>query len=531
MECDENLFLYEKFEEWLELIRSKPHLTSNVRKVMRSLKVVESPIENECDAIKVNGIGKGLAGRVRVWLQKAGRYKAPQVGPPKQKKRKRNPSKKKRKKQKLQLWIPVRDSNEALFLIGLAILKRDGKSPADKYEILAALEGEKWTDHTRLMDRKIWGETAGGLIHVNVVRREAAKEHEGHGQYELTEAGLDLAERHLREHRGEKQLSPITNIEIYSKVRSQKQLPKVKKKPYKCPHCSKLYVLEKAMKKHVKTKHGGMTELNSETLPELPALRAERSEPQKLILLIDNREKGGWKRCRRGTYFHEELRKRGIATEIRTLSLGDFTWVLRTQSREEKVFNLIVERKRIKDLASSLKDNRYDEQKYRLGLSKIPFKIYLVEGDPLQDLTYSRMTPAQIEQAAVRTEIINQILVIRSNNVQHTVLILTYLHVIMTQNENLMSRLASKELFSSFAMRTKKRQTLHAWQSFAKQLTMIDRLSEKKALKVVKKYATAKGIMNAYKSYEGNRRFMLKEELGAELSKKVFKFFHDDVYD
>eukprot|EP00495_Collosphaeridae_sp_1-RS-2012_P004094 TRINITY_DN3397_c0_g1_i1.p1 TRINITY_DN3397_c0_g1~~TRINITY_DN3397_c0_g1_i1.p1 ORF type:complete len:134 (+),score=9.85 TRINITY_DN3397_c0_g1_i1:45-446(+) len=125
-----------------------------------------------------------------------------------------------------------------------------------------------------------------------------------------------------------------------------------------------------------------MTELNSENSLELPALRAERSEPQKLILLIDNREKGGWKRSRRGTYFHEELRKWGIATEIRTLSLGDFTWVLRTRSREEKVFNLIVERKRIKDLASSLKDNRYDEQKYRLGLSKIPFKIYLVEGDP-----------------------------------------------------------------------------------------------------------------------------------------------------
>jgi len=285
------------------------------------------------------------------------------------------------------------------------------------------------------------------------------------------------------------------------------------------------------MKKHITTKHGSLNHVNPENLPELPALRAERREPRKLMLLIDNREKGGWKRCRRGTYFHEELTKRGITSEIRTLSLGDFTWVLRTRSQEEKVFNLIVERKRIKDLASSLKDNRYDEQKYRLGLSKIPFKIYLVEGDPLQDLTYSRMTPAQIEQAAVRTEIINRILVIRSNNVQHTVLILTNLHMILRENENLMNRLVSKEPFSSFTTRTKKRQTLRAWQSFARQLTMINGLSEKKALKVVKKYATGQSLMNAYKSCEGNRRFMLKEQLGAELSKKVFKFFHDDVYD
>jgi len=399
--------------------------------------VVESPIENERDAMKVNGIGKGLAGRVRVWLQKAGKYKATQVGPPKPKKRKRNPSKRKLKKQKLQFWVPVKDSNEALFLIGMAILKRGGKSSAYKYEILAALEGEKQTDHTRLVDRKSWGEAAGGLIHVNVIRREVVEEQQAHGRYELTEAGLDLAERHLREHRGEKQINPITNIEIYSQVRSQKQLPKVKIKPLKCPHCSKSYVLEKAMKKHITIKHGGIPERRSERLPELPALRAELSAPPKLVLLIDNREKGGWRRCRRGTYFHEELTKRGITSEIRMLSLGDFTWVLRTQSREDKVFNLIVERKRVTDLASSLKDNRYDEQKYRLGLSKIPFKIYLVEGDPVHDLSYSRMTPAQIEQAAVRTEVVNRILVIRSNNVEHTVRILANLHTMMKEDEHL----------------------------------------------------------------------------------------------
>jgi len=60
---------------------------------------------------------------------------------------------------------------------------------------------------------------------------------------------------------------------------------------------------------------------------------------------------------------------------------------------------------------------------------------------------------------------------------------------------------------------------------------MLSGLSEKKALQVVKKYETAQSLLNAYKSYKGNRRFMLAEELGPELSKKAFKFFHDEVYD
>jgi len=399
---------------------------------------------------------------------------------------------------------------------------------ADKYEIIAALEEEKGIDHTRLVDRKIWGETAGGLLHVNVVQRKLVKEEDAHGLYELTEAGIDLAERHLREHRGEKQLDPLVDHEIYSKVRSKKQLSKPKIKPYKCPHCSKAYKLEKIMKKHIATKHEDIA--GEQVLPEPPAMRVEENRPSKLVLLVDNREKGGWKKSRRCTYFLEELKKRGVESEIRVLSLGDFAWVHRTASGEEKLVNLIVERKKVTDLAASLKDQRYDEQKYRLGLCKIPFMIYLIEGNVERDLSYSRMTPAQIEQAAVRTEIVSRILVYRTNTVEHTVRRLANLHMMIEENENLRNKLASSELFSSFVTRTKKRQKLLAWQTFARQLKMLNGLSENKALKVVKKYETAQRLMLAYKSFEGNRWLMLAEELGPELSKKAFKFFHDEAY-
>ena len=51
-------------------------------------------------------------------------------------------------------------------------------------------------------------------------------------------------------------------------------------------------------------------------------------------------------------------------------------------SGEENVLDWIVERKRVDDLASSIIDKRYDQQKYWLGKCGISNIVYLVEGDP-----------------------------------------------------------------------------------------------------------------------------------------------------
>lgn len=49
--------------------------------------------------------------------------------------------------------------------------------------------------------------------------------------------------------------------------------------------------------------------------------------------------------------------------ETRQLSVGDFVWIARDQSGKELLLPYIVERKRMDDLGSSIKDGRFHEQK------------------------------------------------------------------------------------------------------------------------------------------------------------------------
>lgn len=48
----------------------------------------------------------------------------------------------------------------------------------------------------------------------------------------------------------------------------------------------------------------------------------------------------------------------------------------------EYVMDYILERKRVDDLHHSIKDRRYDKQKYNMQRCGLRHLIYLVEGDP-----------------------------------------------------------------------------------------------------------------------------------------------------
>lgn len=68
-----------------------------------------------------------------------------------------------------------------------------------------------------------------------------------------------------------------------------------------------------------------------------------------------------------------------IKTEILNLELGDI--IIYDESSNTNIS--IIERKTIKDLLSSIKDGRYDEQSYRLNGDPLPNHniIYMIEGD------------------------------------------------------------------------------------------------------------------------------------------------------
>ena len=149
----------------------------------------------------------------------------------------------------------------------------------------------------------------------------------------------------------------------------------------------------------MKDEEGYAPQSKFESKYDIDQLSAAFSE---VILFVDNREK---RNNQDGNYLYERLTKNGLRCELKSLPLGDFLWVLRfnTLAPEEPeggkkkgkkkanpfvytdyVLDFITERKTADDLAASIMDGRYEEQKYRLKNCGINNVVYLVEGSPGQ---------------------------------------------------------------------------------------------------------------------------------------------------
>ena len=122
-------------------------------------------------------------------------------------------------------------------------------------------------------------------------------------------------------------------------------------------------------------------------LPPLPPGVAFGTEFD-IVLLVDTREQfshgalGGRARCLEEGI--ARLKQRGVRVEDRGLAIGDALWVarLRRAPHTEYCLDLVVERKRVDDLESSIRDSRYKKQKYFLKRCGLRRPVYLLEGDP-----------------------------------------------------------------------------------------------------------------------------------------------------
>ncbi|KAF9384097.1 Crossover junction endonuclease mus81 [Podila verticillata] len=100
-----------------------------------------------------------------------------------------------------------------------------------------------------------------------------------------------------------------------------------------------------------------------------------------IVLILDIREIRGQSDR---DYIGQKLMENGVQVEKRALDVGDVLWVARLKEDpivgpSEIVLNYVIERKRMDDLVSSIKDGRFTEQKFRLKRSGIEHVIYLVE--------------------------------------------------------------------------------------------------------------------------------------------------------
>lgn len=120
-------------------------------------------------------------------------------------------------------------------------------------------------------------------------------------------------------------------------------------------------------------------------------------------------------------YLRNQLAEKGVIPIMRALSLGDFMWVARENVGEnrEVVLDYIMERKRLDDLANSIRDGRFQEQKLRLMKSGIGNVIYLIEEYNLGDTAANRK--GVIETAISSTQVVNDFFLKRTKSLDETI--------------------------------------------------------------------------------------------------------------
>ncbi|PSN46179.1 Crossover junction endonuclease MUS81 [Blattella germanica] len=269
-----------------------------------------------------------------------------------------------------------------------------------------------------------------------------------------------------------------------------------------------------------------------------------------IILLVDKQETvgGPLPKLVQEDAIVRELTVTGTQFELRHLKVGDYTWICRDRrTNKEMVLPFIVERKRMDDLAKSIRDGRYHEQKFRLKQCGIQNLIYLVESHG--DNTHTTLPLPSLEQAAVNTQIVDRFSVKKTSNVHETVLYLATMTrllikfyskktIVKCERENLPPCLITDDLmslmmFAEFNNSSSKRKVLGTQSMFIKQLVQLNGMSVAKAQAIVNSYPTPRVLMAAYQEVGAAGEKLLatirygpmKRMIGPVISKSIYQLY------
>jgi len=128
------------------------------------------------------------------------------------------------------------------------------------------------------------------------------------------------------------------------------------------------------------------------------------------ILTVDNREQK----------VIEDLSSLNIKFSKENLDVGDF----RISDEEGKTV-IVLERKTYSDLASSVKDKRYREQKMRLLACQSIYKGYIIEGTcPNPTRKFQSLQPGALESIKIGITCRDNLILMQSSSSLHTAIIL-----------------------------------------------------------------------------------------------------------
>ena len=182
----------------------------------------------------------------------------------------------------------------------------------------------------------------------------------------------------------------------------------------------------------------------------------------------------------------------------------------------------IIERKSISDLASSIKDGRFREQKERLSQSNANI-IYIIEGN-INTLKGNGICKTTLKSSIMNLQLKHKYLVFKTDSESDSLEYLLLLYKKIRENNGI-------DFNKSENVTLKKKDSMSS--VYINQLTMINGVSKAIALKISEKYNSLITLINAYNDTSCNGKLDCenllsdiyitdKRKLGKALSKKIF---------
>lgn len=271
----------------------------------------------------------------------------------------------------------------------------------------------------------------------------------------------------------------------------------------------------------------------------------------KIILLVDTQETNG-KNKKTLDQTRGYLESLGVLYEVRRLTVGDFLWIARDKEGNELVLPYIIERKRMDDLAASIRDGRFHEQKHRLKQSGIQNIIYLIED--YGDNEHLGLPLDNLKQALSNTLIHNNLAIEHTENHRRSMMYLQGLTQILIRlykdkvllscnkediqisqpTQRMVGLLKFKALYDDSARNAQ----LTIREVFVQQLLQLHSLSIEKSLAIVAVYPTPRCLMDAYDNCESVSKArnllanircgQLERPLGEKISQTIYDFYRGD---
>jgi crossover junction endonuclease MUS81 len=278
-------------------------------------------------------------------------------------------------------------------------------------------------------------------------------------------------------------------------------------------------------------------------------------------LILDNREV---RTVTDRDYISSELQKHGITPIIRPLELGDALWIAEIkkpydegflvanpddegEGKREIVLDYIMERKRLDDLISSIKDGRLHEQKFRLRKSGVKNVIYLVEEFSISSEREDKYGEA-LESAIAGMQIVDGFFVKQTAKLDDTVAYLASmtqalkgiyeqrdLRIIPSKTLDIQSyastvvELRKKNpetnhyiTFVAFNLMCTKSDSLTLRDVYLKMLMCIRGVTGEKAMEIQKKWPTPRALVEAFESANGAKakETLISDQLGGLIPRK-----------